>query len=95
MTKQELWAYFEGLRKEPGYPEICDRLPKEKVVQMGELLLAKRIGLGAKTIIMMKLVHQQQSKEALRYLKAYNQMQDDEGMKFFTQLAVDECKMWS
>lgn len=95
MTEQGLWAYFEGLRKEQGYPGICDRLPKEKVAQMGELLLAKGASQEAKTIIMMTLAHQQRSKEALKYLKAYNKMQDDEGMKIYTQLAVDECKMWS
>ena len=44
---------------------------------------------------MMTLAHQQRSKEALRYLKAYNRMQDDEGMKIFTQLAIEECKWWN
>ena len=91
MTEQELWAYFEGLRKEPGYPGICDRLPKEKVVQMGELLLQEVISPRAQTTIMMTLAHQQCSKEALKYLKAYNQMQNDEGMRIFTQFAVEEC----
>lgn len=95
MTEQELWAYFEGLRKEPDYPGICDRLPKEKVVQIGELLLAKGISQRAKTTIMMTLAHQERSKEALKYLKAYNRMQVDPLMKAFTEIAMDECKMWS
>jgi len=92
MTEQELWAYFKGLRKKPGYPGIYDRLPKEKVVQIGELLLAKGVSPRAQTIIMMTLAHQQCSKEALKHLKAYNRMQDDRGMKFFTQFAVEECE---
>ena len=95
MTEQELWAYFESLRKEPGYPGICDRLPQKKVVEMGELLLQEGISPRAQTTIMMTLAHQQGSKKALRYLKAYNRMQDDEGMKIFTQLAVEECEWWS
>jgi len=41
---------------------------------------------------MMTLAHEQGSKEALRYLKAYNRMQVDEGMKIFTQFAVEECE---
>ncbi len=95
MTEQELWAYFEGLRKEQGYPGICGRLPKEKVVQMGELLLAKGVSQWVKTTIMMTLAHQQRSKEALGYLKAYNRMQDNKGMKIFTQLAIEECEWWN
>ncbi len=89
MTEPEFWAYCESLRKEPDYPGICDRLPREIVVQMGELLLQQETNPKVQTTIMMTLAHQQRSKEALRYLKAYNQMQDDKGMKFFTQLAVE------
>ena len=40
---------------------------------------------------MMTLAHQQRSKETLRYLKAYNRMRNDEGMRIFTQFAVEEC----
>ena len=75
MIVQELWAYFEGLRKKQGYPGICDRLPKEKVVQIGELMLSQETCAKAKDVIMIILAHQQHSKEALRYLKAYNRMQ--------------------
>ena len=95
MTEQELWAYFEGLRKEPGHPGICDRLPKEKVVQMGELMLLQEDSPKAKDVIMMTLAHQQHSKEALRYLKAYNRMQTDPLMKIYTQFAVEECEWWN
>jgi len=92
MTEQELWAYFEGLCKESGHLEICHRLPRETVIQMGELLLKDDISPRAQTTIMMTLAHEQGSKEALRYLKAYNRMQVDKGMKIFTQFAVEECE---
>jgi hypothetical protein len=95
MTEQELWTYFEDLRKEPGYPGICDRLPKEKVIQMGKLMLSQMSSPNTKDVIMMTLAHQQRSKEALRYLKAYNHMQNDSLMKIYTQFAVEECEWWN
>ena len=95
MNEQEFWTYCNELRKDLGKYADGDRLPREIVIQMGNLLLQKGISPKAQTVIMMTLAHQQRSKEALRYLKAYNQMQDDEGMRIFTQLAVEECKMWN
>jgi len=95
MKEQEFWAYCDELRKDPGKYVDGDGLPREIVVKMGELLLQKGISPKAQTVIMMTLAHQQGSKEALRYLKAYNRMQDNEGMKIFTKLAVEECKMWN
>ncbi|PIP68622.1 MAG: hypothetical protein CO035_03240 [Candidatus Omnitrophica bacterium CG_4_9_14_0_2_um_filter_42_8] len=92
MNEQEFWAYCDELRKYPGNYADGDRLPREIVIQMGELLLQKRVSPRAQTTIMMTLAHQWRSKEALKYLKAYNQMQDDEGMRIFTQFAIEECR---
>ena len=95
MTEQEFWAYCDELRKESGKRVNGYRLPKKIVTQMGELLLQKEISPKAQTVIMMTLAHQQKSNEALKYLKAYNSMQNDQGMKYFTQFAVEECEWWN
>ena len=92
MNEQEFWAYCDELRKNPDDYADGDRLPKEIVIQMGELLLQKGLSPKAQTTIMMTMAHQQRSKEALKYLKTYHQMQDDEGMRIFTQFAVEECQ---
>lgn len=92
MTEQEFWAYCDEIRKDPGKYADGDRLPREMVILMGELLLQKEVSPKTQTTIMMTLAHQWRSKEALKYLKAYNQMQDDVGMKIFTQFAVEECQ---
>lgn len=95
MNEQEFWAYCDEIREDPGKYTDGNRLPREIVTQMGELLLQKGVSPKAQITIIMTLAHQQRSKEALKCLKAYHEIQDDEGMRIFTQFAVEECQWWN
>lgn len=74
-------------------PKDYDKIPIDKIVEMGELLLSKHAKIPTKEAILILLAHHP-SKEALGALKTYNK-QPDEELKYFAQFALDECEMWN
>ncbi len=73
-------------------PANYDRIPEDKLIDMGNLLFDKEASLKAKEIILVILAHQS-LKSALRILQQYNKNPDNE-LKFFAEFALDECRMW-
>ena len=94
MTESEFWIYFEHSCEKGGVSGYCEDLPKEEIVQIGRLLLEKEVSNKAKSIIMMTLAHQQNSKEAVSFLRQYNYA-PDKGLEVFAELALDECEWWN
>lgn len=74
-------------------PQDYDKISEEKISQMGELLADKKVKLQTKEVILIILAHHI-SKEALGALIKYNNDPDKE-LKFFAEMALDECKMWN
>jgi hypothetical protein len=74
-------------------PKDYDKMPIDKIIQMGELLLSKKAEVPTKEAILVILAHHP-SKEALRILKTYNRQPDKE-LKFFAKFALQECEMWN
>lgn len=68
-------------------------LPKNKLTEMSKLLFKKGVSLKAKEMIIMTLAHED-TKEALNTLRAYNK-KPDKKLKYFAELALDECKWWN
>jgi len=73
-------------------PKDC-RLSQETIVKLGNLLFDKNISLKTKEAIIILLAHQP-SEIALTILAKYN-LAPDAGLKFFAELALEECAMWN
>ncbi len=71
-------------------PEGYDKIPTDKIVEMGKLLLDRQVQRQTKEAILMILAHHP-SKVALNALKVYNKNPDKE-LKIFAELALQECE---
>ena len=74
-------------------PQDYDKISKEEIFEISQLLFAKEVGVKTKEAVMMILAHQN-SKEALIALKKYS-MLPDRGLEIFAELALSECEMWN
>lgn len=74
-------------------PRDYDKIQIEKIVEMGQLLQSKDAAIPTKQAILILLAHHP-SKEALGALRVYNKHPCEE-LKYFAQLALDECEMWN
>lgn len=74
-------------------PKNHDKISKDKIIGMGNLLLDKRVKPSTKEAILMILAHHP-SKEALNALKTYNK-RPDKGLEIFAELALEECEWWN
>jgi hypothetical protein len=74
-------------------PENYDKIAKDKIIEISELLLNRNIAISTKEAIIIILAHYP-SREALNTLQKYNQ-RPDEGLRFFSRFALDECRMWN
>lgn len=70
-----------------------DKLAKDIVVEIGELILVPEVALQAKEAALMILAHHP-SKEALRALTEYNK-NPDKGLEYTAQFALQECEWWN
>jgi len=68
-------------------------IPIGLVIEMGRLLFDRNVSLQTKETLLMILAHHP-SREALNALNLYN-VNPDENLRCFVQLALDECKMWN
>lgn len=74
-------------------PEGYDKIPLDKIMGMGLLLISKAANRRTKEAIMILLAHHP-AEEALLALKAYN-AKADRGLEIYAQMALDECEMWN
>ena len=74
-------------------PADYESIPKETIVEFGELLRGRATSLETKEAILMILAHHV-SREALNILVAYNKNPDVE-VAIFAELALQECEMWN
>ena len=74
-------------------PENYDKIARDKIIGISELLLSGDPAIPTKEAIIIILAHHP-SREALNTLQKYNQ-KPDEGLKFFSRFALDECRMWN
>ena len=70
-----------------------DRLAKDFIVEMGQLILIPDVTLRAKEAILMLLAHHP-SKEALRALTEYNK-NPDKSLECTAHFALEECGWWN
>ena len=70
-----------------------DRLAKDVIVKMGELILIPEVTLRVKEAILMILAHHP-SKEALEALAKYS-MNPDKGLEYTAHFALEECGWWN
>lgn len=73
-------------------PNHYDKIPKDTIIAMGELLLQEKVNPSTKQAILMILAHHG-SDAALNFLKRYNK-NPDECLRYYARLALDECRMW-
>ena len=74
-------------------PEEYDKIPKDVIVEMGELLLKREVRRQTKEAIMMILAHHG-SDEALSALEQYAE-DPDKGLEIYCEFALDECRLWN
>lgn len=70
-----------------------EALPIRIIVEMGQLLLSRNVSLQTKEALLMILAHHP-SREALNALTLYNGNPDKQ-LRYFAELALDECEMWN
>ncbi len=70
-----------------------DKIVKDIVVEMGDLIMVPGVSLQAKEIVLMTLAHHP-SKEALRALTRYNKS-PDKGLEYTSHFALQECEWWN
>lgn len=70
-----------------------DKIAKDIIIEMGELILVPEVTLQAKETILMILAHHP-SKEALRALTKYNK-NPDKGLEYTARFALEECEWWN
>ena len=74
-------------------PEGYDKISEREIADIGRLLLDGMASVSTKEAILVLLAHIP-SKKALGILKTYNNFPDEE-LKFFAQMALNECEMWN
>ncbi|MCX6354558.1 MAG: hypothetical protein NTZ78_06600 [Candidatus Aureabacteria bacterium] len=74
-------------------PEDYGNIAVQTIVEMGELLLEKKIGSNTKEVVMMILAHHG-CDEAVHALKKYCR-RPDKGLEYFAETALWECQMWN
>ena len=74
-------------------PANYDKLPLTKILEIGELLFRKNITIKTKEAVLMLLAHIP-DKEALALLAKYNE-NPDEKLRFFAEMAQEECEFWN
>jgi len=74
-------------------PKNHDKIARNKIIEIGELLLRGNAAIPTKEAIIVILANHP-SRKALNTLRKYNQNPDEE-LKFFSQFALDECLMWN
>jgi len=74
-------------------PENYEKIPKVKIIEIGEFLINGTASISTKEAIIMILAHHP-SLEALSVLQKYNK-KPDEGLEFFAMMALDECQWWN
>jgi hypothetical protein len=74
-------------------PKNYDQIGEESIIRMGSLLFQKTAALKTKEAVMILLAHQP-SEAALTILARYNLNPDPE-LRFFAQMALEECAMWN
>ena len=70
-----------------------DKLAKDLIVNMGELILVPDVPLQAKEAILMVLAHHP-SQEALWALARYNK-DPDKDLEYIAHFALEECGWWN
>ena len=70
-----------------------DRIPIDKVKDIGHLLSDPIVSICAKEVILMLLAHQP-TKCALNILRTYNKNPDKE-LRYFAETALWECGIWN
>ncbi|MDP3786625.1 MAG: hypothetical protein Q8R05_03635 [Candidatus Omnitrophota bacterium] len=99
MTEKEFWVFFEKSLIKNRVPQLfsCmdngNKITKNIVVEMGELIMVPRVPLRAKEIMLMTLAHHP-SKEALQALTRYNK-NPDKGLEHTARFALEECEWWN
>jgi hypothetical protein len=82
MTEIEFWAYLNML------------LSKGRMdMRMGMLLFCNAGPLRTKQAVLILLAHHP-SQEALAILEKFS-LSPDRGLRIFSELALDECRMWN
>ena len=89
----QLQAQGEYIMSHTVLPNDYDKMPKEIIIKMGNLLFYREIKQKTKEAIMVILAHQKR-KEALDILQRYNKMPDS-GLEVFAEMALDECAGWN
>jgi hypothetical protein len=99
VTEKEFWVFFDkSLMKNRGpqvfsYTDNGNKITKNIVVEMGELIMVPGVSLRAKEIMLMTLAHHP-SKEALHALTRYNK-NPDKGLEYTARFALEECEWWN
>lgn len=70
-----------------------DRIPKNTVTDIGNLLFELTVSIKAKETILMILAHHP-TKNALKILRRYNKNPDKE-LRCFAEIALWECGVWN
>ena len=92
-TDPQIQAGSEFIGAHSLLPKDYDKIPEDKIIEMGKLLLKKGVSLETKQIILIILAHYV-SDEALKALEKYNEKPDQE-LKYFAQFALQECEWWN
>jgi hypothetical protein len=74
-------------------PEGFERMPVDKVFELGKLLMDGGVPNPTKEVVLMLLAHHP-TEAALNILRAYNRC-PDKNLRLFARLALDECQMWN
>lgn len=96
MTEKEFWVFFnKSLMKNKvlrgaDYMDSDNKVAKDIVVGIGELIMVPGVSLKAKEIMIMTLAHHP-SDEALQALTKYNK-NPDKGLEYTAHFALEECE---
>ncbi|MBM3252443.1 MAG: hypothetical protein FJZ11_06695 [Candidatus Omnitrophica bacterium] len=74
-------------------PRDYDKISEEQLARMAILLFEKEVTNKAKEAILIILAHQS-SPAVLNTLRRYC-LRPDEGLEYFSEMALSECQMWN
>ena len=74
-------------------PKGYESLSLDNIRRMGMLLFCDGVQLRTKQAVLILLAHHP-SKEALAILEKFS-LSPDQGLRIFSELALDECRMWN
>ncbi|MCK9595304.1 MAG: hypothetical protein PHH68_06340 [Candidatus Omnitrophica bacterium] len=74
-------------------PKGYESLSLDNIRRMGMLLFRGKVQLRTKQAVLILLAHHP-SKEALAILEKFS-LSPDQGLRIFSELALDECRMWN